>query len=338
MSSARPLSRPQPLSLASRPVLVVVALLTTLLVAACTPASSSTTSSGAAETFTLRVGATSVTGTPSGSLGWGDKTGILGDQLKAAGVKKIEYSYFQSGKDVVAALLGGALDVAVVGDNPTLTAKGNGADLRLLAFDQVHQDAWLIGAKNGPTTIAGLAGRSVTAPQGTIRDRAARQLIATAGLTGKIEVKDVPTPESIAGLSSGSVDATIVTGTGAADLADRGYPVLDKTMAHGLGAVGTTVALSSFVNAHPGFEAAWRSGLTATNADVRAHLDDYTTWVAQNDGVDVALVRQVTTADTFNTEALPADGVAELQAAYDFLAADGSLKKPFDLQQWVGQA
>lgn len=327
-----------PLSLRSRPALVLPALLTALLVAACTPASSSTTTAGAAPTFTLRVGATSVTGTPSGSLGWGDKTGILGDRLKAAGVKKIEYSYFQSGKDVVAALLGGAVDVAVVGDNPTLTAKGNGADLRLLAFDQVHQDAWLIGAKNGPTTIAGLAGRSVTAPQGTIRDRAARQLIATAGLTGKVEVKDVPTPESIAGLSSGSVDATIVTGTGAADLANRGYPVLDKTMAHGLGAVGTTVALSSFVDGHPGFEDAWRSGLTATNADVRAHLDDYTEWVAQNDGVDVALVRQVTTADTFNTEALPADGLAELQAAYDFLAKDGTLKQPFDLQQWVGQA
>jgi sulfonate transport system substrate-binding protein len=324
-------------SLRPRPALVLLALLTTLVVAACTPAASST-SSGGGQTFTLRVGATSVTGTPSGSLGWGDKTGILADRLKAAGVKKIEYSYFQSGKDVVAALLGGAVDVAVVGDNPTLTAKGNGADLRLLAFDQVHQDAWLIGAKGGPTTIDGLAGRSVTAPQGTIRDRAARQLLATAGLTGKVEVKDVPTPESIAGLGSGSVDATVVTGTGAADLANRGYPVLDKTMAHGLGAVGTTVALSSFVDGHPGFEDAWRSGLTATNADVRAHLDDYTTWVAQNDGVDVALVRQVTTADTFNTEALPADGVAELQAAYDYLAESGTLKQPFDLQHWVGQA
>jgi sulfonate transport system substrate-binding protein len=335
MPSPRSSSRQQP-SLRT-PATLLVALLTTLLVAACTPAASFTSSSGA-PTFTLRIAATSVTGTPSGSLGWGDKTGILAEQLKAAGVKKIEYSYFQSGKDAVAALLGGAVDVAVVGDNPTLTAKGNGADLRLLAFDQVHQDAWLIGAKGGPTTIAGLAGRSVTAPQGTIRDRAAHQLIATAGLTGKIDVKDVPTPESIAGLSSGSIAATIVTGTGAADLANRGYPVLDKTMAHGLGAVGTTVALSSFVDAHPGFEAAWRSGLTATNADARTHLDDYTAWVAQNDGVDVALVRQVTTADTFNTEALPADGIAELQAAYDFLQGEGSLKQPFDLQQWVGQA
>lgn len=318
--------------------LVLVALLSTLLAAGCSAGPSSGSSSGAAPTFTLRVGATSVTGTPSGSLGWGDKTGILADRLEPAGVKKIEYSYFQSGKDVVAALLGGAVDVAVVGDNPTLTAKGNGADLRLLAFDQVHQDAWIIGAKGGPTTIAGLAGRSVTAPQGTIRDRAARQLIAAAGLTGKVEVKDVPTPESIAGLSSGSVDATVVTGTGAADLANKGYPVLDKTMAHGLGAVGTTVALSSFVDGHPGFEEAWRTGLTATNADVRAHLDDYTTWVAQNDGVDVELVRQVTTPDTFNTEALPADGITELQAAYDFLAEDGTLKQPFDLQQWVAQA
>ncbi|CQD16190.1 nitrate/sulfonate/bicarbonate ABC transporter periplasmic component-like protein [Mycolicibacterium conceptionense] len=56
-----------------------------------------------AEGYTLRVGATSVTGTPAGSLGWGDKQGILTEQLKSAGIGKIEYSFFQSGSDVASA-------------------------------------------------------------------------------------------------------------------------------------------------------------------------------------------------------------------------------------------
>ncbi len=57
-----------------------------------------------ADGYLLRIGATSVTGTPAGSLGWGDKQGILAEQLKSAGVGKIEYSFFQSGSDVASAL------------------------------------------------------------------------------------------------------------------------------------------------------------------------------------------------------------------------------------------
>ncbi len=62
--------------------------------------------------YTLRIGATSVTGTPAESLGWGDRQGTLTKELKAAGVDKIEYSFFQSGGDAVSASIAGAVDVA----------------------------------------------------------------------------------------------------------------------------------------------------------------------------------------------------------------------------------
>ncbi|MBK1787485.1 ABC transporter substrate-binding protein [Prauserella cavernicola] len=310
--------------------------ITAFVVSGCGGGASSADSAQGGE-FTLRIGATSVTGTPAGSLGWGDKEEILADELASAGVTDIEYSFFQSGKDVVAALLSGAVDVAAVGDNPALTAKGNGADLTLLALDSVNGDTWLIGAKAGPTTIEGLAGKDVTAPQGTIRDRAARQLIDLAGLTGRIEVKDVPTPESIAGLSSGSVDATLVGDTGAVDLANRGFPVIDKTSNHrGIGSTGATVALTEFVDAHPGFTEAWQDAVTATNSDIAANLGAYTEWVAQIDGVEVELVREATKADTFNTEPFPDVGVEQLQSAHDFLHDSGAFETPFDVRQWIG--
>jgi sulfonate transport system substrate-binding protein len=315
------------------PVLALV-----LLFAGCGTAAG-TADAGGATSYTLRVGVTSVNGTPSGSIGWGDKSGILKEKLAPAGVKSIKFSFFQSGKDVVAALLAGAIDVAAVGDNPSLTAKGNGADLTLLAFDSVNGDSWLIGAKGGPTTIQGLAGKSVTAPQGTIRDRAAKQLIEVAGLKGKVAVKDVPTPESIAGLSAGKIDATIVTGTSAVELRNQGFPVIDTTAAHkGLSSVGTNVASTTFVHAHPGFTAAWQDAVGSTNADILAHLDAYNQWVATNDGVDLDLVKESTVANTFNTSPFPAEGVAQFKSAYQFLVKDGSIKKPFDVATWVGVA
>lgn len=286
--------------------------------------------------ITLRIGATSPTGTPAGSLGWGDKEGILAEQLKDAGVDKIEYSFFQSGSDVASALFAGAVDVAAIGDNPALRARSKDPKVVLLSLDSINGDAWLVGAKGGPTDIRGLIGKSVTAPQGTIRDRAAKQLIDAAGLDGQIDVRDVPTPESIAGLSSGQIDATVVTGASAIELQSKGFPILDSLSRHGLGSTGTNIALSTFTEAHPEFADAWRKTVTAVNRDIQENFDDYAAWVAQTDGTEVDYVKESTRPDEFNTEPFPQQGVEQLQAAYDFLQADGSLENPFDVREWAG--
>lgn len=289
-----------------------------------------------ADGYTLRIGATSPTGTPAGSLGWGDKQGILAEQLKDAGVDKIEYAFFQSGSDVASALFAGAVDVAAIGDNPALRARGKDPKVVLLSLDSINGDAWLVGAKGGPTDIEGLVGKSVTAPQGTIRDRAAKQLIDAAGLNGKIQVRDVPTPESIAGLSSGQIDATVVTGASAIELESKGFPIIDSLSRHGLGSTGTNIALSTFTEEHPEFADAWRQAVTAVNKDIRENFDQYAEWVAQTDGTDVAFVKESTRPDEFNTDPFPAQGVDQLQAAYDFLEADGSLEGQYSVREWAG--
>ncbi|MBV5243469.1 MULTISPECIES: ABC transporter substrate-binding protein [Mycolicibacterium] len=286
--------------------------------------------------ITLRIGATSPTGTPAGSLGWGDKEGILAEQLKDAGVDKIEYSFFQSGSDVASALFAGAVDVAAVGDNPALRARSKDPKVVLLALDSINSDVWLVGAKGGPTDIEGLVGKAVTAPHGTVRDRSARQLIDAAGLNGRIEVRDVPTPESIAGLSSGEIAATAVSGASAIELQHKGFPLIDSLSRHGLGYTGTNIALTTFTDRHPGFADAWRRAVTAVNRDIQDNFDAYATWVAQTDGTEVEFVTESTRPDEFNTEPFPPRGVDQLQAAYEFLQADGSLQSPFDVREWAG--
>ncbi|ADT99117.1 ABC transporter substrate-binding protein [Mycolicibacterium gilvum] len=286
--------------------------------------------------ITLRIGATSPTGTPAGSLGWGDKEGILAEQLKDAGVDKIEYSFFQSGSDVASALFAGAVDVAAVGDNPALRARSKDPKVVLLALDSINSDVWLVGAKGGPTDIEGLVGKAVTAPHGTVRDRSARQLIDAAGLNGRIEVRDVPTPESIAGLSSGEIAATAVSGASAIELQHKVFPLIDSLSRHGLGYTGTNIALTTFTDRHPGFADAWRRAVTAVNRDIQDNFDAYATWVAQTDGTEVEFVTESTRPDEFNTEPFPPRGVDQLQAAYEFLQADGSLQSPFDVREWAG--
>ncbi|MGV0812079.1 ABC transporter substrate-binding protein [Mycolicibacterium boenickei] len=286
--------------------------------------------------YTLRVGATSVTGTPAGSLGWGDRQGILTEQLKSAGVGKIEYSFFQSGSDVASALFAGAIDVAAIGDNPALRARSRDPKVVILALDSINGDNQLIGAKGGPTDIRGLIGKTITAPQGTIRDRTARQLIEAAGLTGQIQVRDVRTPESIAGLSSGQIDATIVGGASAVELQEKGFPVIDSLARHGFGSTGANIALSSFTDAHPEFREAWQQAVTAVNRNIAENFDDYLKWVAETDGVKLEYVQKSTRVEEFNTEPFPATGVDQLEAAYNFLNADGSFDNEYSVRDWVG--
>ena len=285
--------------------------------------------------YTLRVGVTSPTGTPAGSVGWGDRQGILAEKLKSAGVDKIEYSFFQSGSDVASALLANAVDVAAIGDNPGLRARSRDPKVVLLSLDSINEDAWIVGAKGGPTDIRGLIGKSVTAPQGTICDRAARQLIEAAGLTGQIEVRDVPTPKSIAGLSAGKIDATVVTGASAFELRDKGFPIIDSMSRHGFGSTGTNIALTSFTDEHPDFRGAWQDAVTSVNRDINDNFDDYLAWVAETDGTKLELVKEATHPDEFNTEPFPAVGVDQLEAAYEFLNADGSLDAEYSVRDWV---
>ncbi|WP_301120858.1 ABC transporter substrate-binding protein [Mycolicibacterium fortuitum] len=289
-----------------------------------------------ADGYLLRIGATSVTGTPAGSLGWGDKQGILAGQLKSAGVGKIEYSFFQSGSDVASALFAGAIDVAAIGDNPGLRARSRDPKVVLLSLDSINGDAWLVGAKGGPTEIKGLVGKDITAPQGTIRDRAARQLIDAAGLTGQIHVRDVPTPESIAGLSSGKIDAAILTGASAAELQSKGFPIIDSLSRHGFGSTGTNIALRSFTDAHPEFVGAWQQAVTTVNRDITENFDAYLSWVAQTDDTDLEFVQKSTRPEEFNTEPFPQAGLDQLDAAYKFLNADGSFDHEYSVREWAG--
>lgn len=289
--------------------------------------------------FTLRIGTTSTTGTPAGNIGWGDKRGILKDKLAAAGVTKIKYSYFQSGADIVSALLAGAVDVAAVGNTPGLSSKGNGADVTLLSLDSYNEDMWLVGAKGGPTTIQGLAGKTVAAATGTQRDLSIRQLLDLAGLTNKVAVSNLGTPDALAALKAGKIAGTILGGADAFQLTQQGYPVLDQLSRHkGLGGVGTDVALKSFTDKHPGFEKAWQDAIVTINKDILAHFNDYLSWVSQLDGISVDLERKGTDRNTFNTQPYPPAGIAELQTSLNFLVKEGSIKKPYKVADWVAES
>lgn len=128
----------------------------------------------------------------------------------------------------------------------------------------------------------------------------------------------------------------MVTGASAAELKDRGFPIVDSLSQHGFGSTGTNISLTSFTEAHPEFAEAWQNAVTAVNKDITENFDAYTQWVAETDDTEVEYVRQSTQADEFNTEPFPQKGVEQLEAAYNFLKADGSLDNEYSVAEWAG--
>jgi sulfonate transport system substrate-binding protein len=288
------------------------------------------------KSFVLRVGMTSVTGTVQGNLGWAEEKGLLLDGLKASGVKQIRFSFFQSGADVSAALLSGAIDVAVTGDMPALRTRAKGNATRLLALTTINADTWLIGRKGGPTDIHGLVGKTVTAPEGTIRYRVAYGLLHEAGLTGKVPIKNVPTPESLAGLSSGSIDATVIGGTQAYELERKGFVVIDKASNHPqLRSTEHSTALQPFLDKHPGFGPAWGAAIASVNRHVRDNIQDYWAYAAKKEDTEVELESKAEPAEHFNVEPFPADGIAQVRATYAFLREQKLIDAEFDIDAWL---
>jgi sulfonate transport system substrate-binding protein len=316
----------------------MVVLVVALLASAC--GSPSNGPGGAGKPFTLRVGMTTTNGVISGNVAWGRDKGIFEQELKPVGVDDIQFATFQAGPDVQSALMAGAIDVAITGDMPALQARGtpNAAPTRQIGFSSIDGDTWLIGQKNGPTSVKGLIGKTVAAPTDTVRYRFIYGLLADEGLLGKVTLSNLGTPESIAALRSGAVDAISVTGTQAAQLAADGYPVLDKASNHpDLLSTEQTTALQSFLDSHPGFATAWGNALAKTNSDLRAHPEAYWQNSSTYDRVDVKLESIGDPVDAYNVTPFPQAGIEQLESTYDFLVSQKLIQQPFSVDTWLLQ-
>jgi sulfonate transport system substrate-binding protein len=286
------------------------------------PAMVAVVSAGASTpTYTLRVGVISnVTGTVGGLEGWGEKQGIWAKALKSAGVTSIQWQTFPNGPNLDAALAGGSLDLGVLGDTPAVTAKAAGASTRLINQDATGLDTWIFAKKNGPTTLAGLAGGTVAVPEGSYIYRALVGILAQHGLTNKVTVTNlVSVPEGVAALNSGSIDAFAEQPNNA--LVSGGFPVIAKATKGYPSLLGSSVTVisSGAAQAHPGLATAWNKARTAVTTNAKANPSAYYAWDAGPTGDSVALLKKVSPLSSYDSAPFTTSGTALLKSVNTFL-------------------
>jgi NitT/TauT family transport system substrate-binding protein/sulfonate transport system substrate-binding protein len=290
-------------------------------------------SASAASSYTLHVGYIGTAGLFTGPEGYAYSTGQLLKWLKPAGVTAIQPAQFPNGPNSTAALVGGSLDLEIIGDTPGLLGQSEGAPAKLINQDRVGLPAWLV-ARKGITSLSQLEGKNVARQQGSYLDRYVQGLLAEKKLSGKINLIAMLNPVAITALRTGSLDAAVLTSSLAYPLAQQGYPVLDKSESHPeLQGTTLTIASNSALAAHPGLTAAWNAARVKSIAYAKAHQSAYYAYEARAEGGSVPALLTFEQLSDYPTAAFTASGLKQLQATLNFLVSQKEAKA-FSLPAW----
>ena len=243
---------------------------------------------------------------------------------------------FKNGPDLSAAVAGGSLDLATLGDTPALTAKANGIDTRIINQSAVGSDTWLFGGK-GVTSLDQLRGKTIATQVGSYMYRYLVALLQQKGLAKQVKITHIYTTAAVAALASGGIAAYAAPAgqlTGA--LQKAGYPVIDKASTDHRDLLGTSVTIitGKALAAHPGLPAAWNAARSKSIADINAHADAYYAFAATATSTSVEVVKTATPVSNYPAEPFTDDGLALLKSTDQFLADNKLAKANVDLTAW----
>lgn len=296
-------------------------------------AGTATAAQPAAGDYTLRLGYIGPGQSIGGPVGWALEKGLLADAIKGLGFNQITQHIFPNGPDLNEALLSGKLDVGIYGDTPALFARSSGGATRLLGFNGIASDAWLVVPANGVDTPAELAGKRVGLPRGSYLHR------YFAGLKDQGVIKDVEEVhlfprDAQPALERGDIAAyTAPTGLGP-QLKAQGLKVIDQASQHGLEGNSVIVASENFLKAHPGFAAAFDHAREQGARDLHANPDAYYTYYLTTTAFSEPVVRESWPVSSFNIDAFPQQGLDLLEGTKAFLLSNGLAKEDFSIADW----
>jgi len=323
-----------------RPLLRIIAVLTALvgltgLLAACGSADSADDS--ASGDATLRIGFISTTASPSGPEGWADETGILVPGLKDAGIGEVTWIPFKNGPDLSAAITGGSLDIAVLGDTPGLTAKANGLPTRLVNQSNAGLDATLFGAE-GVTELSDLKGKTVATQVGSYMYRYLIALLEENDLDEDVKVSHVYAQDAAASLKSGGIAAYAAPNGQLSDvLSKQGYPVIDVASDHpDLLGSSVTVITEDALKKYPKLPGLWNEVRSQSIADLSSKTDEYYAFAAEATETSPEIVKAAQPIEIYKPEAYTDAGLKLLQGTNEFLADHEEYKtdSPVDIEAW----
>ena len=341
-----------------RPLATLAAAATALLIVACSsgsgsagsPAASGSAASGPAASGSAASGpATSSASAPysvtfgyissggtglTGPWGYAYSKGLLQQWLKPYGIT-LKLAQFANGPLLTAAMVGGSVDMGVLGDTPTLIAVSQGLQARLVSQPELGLVAWIV-AQPPVKTLGQLAGKTLARQQGSYLDRYAQGILSDKGLLSQVKLVAMLSAQATPAFEAGSLDAMLIQPTTWPQLQSTGkkYNVLAKSEATpSLEGTQTAIVANKELAAHPGLGTAWNAVRVKSVQYANANASAYYAWAAAQAKTTVAMEQESAPLSDYPVADFTDAGIKQLQGTLDFLVSQREAKS-FSIQSW----
>jgi len=293
------------------------------------------TAQGAATGPVLRLGYIGPSKKPAAATGWALAQGQLQRELAPLGYTGVTTHVFPNGPDLNEAFISGALDVGIYGDTPAVVARASGLDGKLIGFDNVGMNVWLLTPRGGVASIKELDGKVVAVALGSYMHRYVLGALKEAGLQKSTKVVYMLPRDGLSALEKGSVAAFAAPINTGPLLASKGFPVIDEAE-HRPHLRGSSVIVASgkALQRTPDLAAAWLRARRAALQEIRKDPERYYAFHAEVSGFPLAAIKESHPLSQFPDVAYPAEGLKLLEDVKSFLLAENLIRQDVNLAQW----
>lgn len=284
---------------------------------------------------TLRIGYIGPSPQLVNPSGWALAKGHLRKELLPLGYSDISTHAFANGPDLNEAFFAGSIDLGIYGDTPSVVARSHGLKNKLIGFDQVGMDVWLLTPQGGVTDVRDLAGKTVAVALGSYMHRYVMGLLKNYGILDSTKIVYMLPRDGGPALANKSIAAFAAPIGAGPLLVERGFPLLDLASRHpDLRGSSLITASDEALQRTPELGSALlRARQTAIN-EIKQNPDAYYKFHASVSGFPESVVRASHPISSFAYEAYPADGLQLLEKVESFLLAEKLIDKPANIDKW----
>lgn len=272
---------------------------------------------------------------PGGAEGWGFYKGIIQAELKAYGIQEIQLTAFPNGPDLSESLISGRLNIGSLGDTPAILSRSTGAKTKVITQSSTHSIGYLIGRKDGPTTLADLKGKTISTQKGSFHHRFLAGLLKENNITD-VKIVHMLIADAEPALARGEIDAMTTTDKFAYNQIQQGYPLIaDATTHENLLGTGVTVVTEDYLGQFAEFPKAWNAAREKALKDLQAHQEEYYAFLAELYNVSIDVAKQLYPISEIKDTAFTDAGIELMNGTKQFLVDEGLAATDFDLKDWI---
>ncbi|WP_039853215.1 ABC transporter substrate-binding protein [Hylemonella gracilis] len=273
---------------------------------------------------------------PASGSGWALAHGHLLRELAPFGYNDIATYEFPNGPDLNEAFLSGALDVGIYGDTPAVVARANGLAGKLIGFDNIGMNVWLLTPVDGVKSVKELEGQVVAVALGSYMHRYVIGLLKEAGIQKNTRVVYMLPRDGQNALEKKAVAAFAAPINTGPLIASKGFPVIDQAVDHpSLQGSSVIVASDKVLEQNPGLPQAWHRARLAAIRDIKRDTEAYYRFHADTVGFPLEAVKASYPLSQFPEEIYPSRGLQALEEVKSFLLGENLIRKDFPLKSWL---